>query len=75
MAESFVAAYRNYFCDGQGRAVIGPSPALIEKERNEYRFVVLIKTDALAPVREFLYEQDVHLNNNIAIDIDPAVIF
>ena len=33
--------------------VIGPSPALIERERDEYRYVVLIKTDRLADVQAF----------------------
>ena len=55
--------------------VIGPSPALIEKERGAYRFIVLIKTDALADVRVFLRNQGIHLRDDIAIDIDPVAIF
>ena len=75
LAEQFVAAFRNNFSAEKGRSVIGPSPALIEKERNEYRFVVIIKTDALEPVRDFLRKQDVHLNHQITVDVDPITIF
>ena len=75
LAERFVAAFRNNFSAEKGRSVIGPSPALIEKERNEYRYVVLIKTDALEPVRDFLRKQDVHLNHQITVDVDPITIF
>ncbi|EKU71363.1 primosomal protein N' [Selenomonas sp. F0473] len=74
-AENFASACRRQFGAAKGRAVIGPSPALIEKERSAYRFIVLIKTDELAPVREFLREKELHLRNDVAIDIDPMAIF
>ena len=59
----------------QDCTIIGPSPALIERERGVYRFIVLIKTGVLASVQEFLREQGVHLRDDIAIDIDPIAIF
>ena len=74
-ARNFVAAAQTAFAGRQGCAVIGPSPALIERERGIYRFIVLIKTDALAEVQTFLREQRVHLRDDIAIDIDPVTIF
>ena len=74
-ARNFVAAAQTAFAGRQGCAVIGPSPALIERERGIYRFIVLIKTDALAEVQTFLREQGVHLRDDIAIDIDPVTIF
>ena len=69
-----VTAVRQAFADGTCR-VIGPSPALIEREGKEYRFVVLIKTDALVCIQEFLRAQGFHLRNDAAIDIDPVTIF
>ena len=74
-AQSFVTAAQKD-CAGQARCpVIGPSPALIARERNEYRFIVLIKTDALADIQMYLRRQGIHLRNDVAIDIDPIVIF
>ena len=74
-AQSFVTAAQKE-CAGQaGCSVIGPSPALIARERNEYRFIVLIKTDALADIQMYLRRQGIHLRNDVAIDIDPIVIF
>ena len=55
--------------------MIGPSPALIARERNEYRFIVLIKTDALADIQMYLRRQGIHLRDDVAIDIDPITIF
>ena len=74
-ANAFVVAFRNVFSEQNGCAAIGPSPALIERERGSYRFVVLIKTDALADVQSFLRTQGVHLRDDIAIDMDPIAIF
>ena len=74
-AQTFAACVQNAFAGVQGIAVIGPSPALIERERGAYRFIVLIKTDALAVVQNFLRSHGLHLRDDIAIDIDPIVIF
>ena len=74
-AQTFAACVQNAFAGVQGIAVIGPSPALIERERGVYRFIVLIKTDALAVVQNFLRSHGLHLRDDIAIDIDPIVIF
>ena len=74
-ANTFAASFQDTFAGRAGCMVIGPSPALIEKERGAYRFIVLIKTDALADVRVFLRNQGIHLRDDIAIDIDPVAIF
>ena len=74
-ANTFAASFQNTFAGRAGCMVIGPSPALIEKERGAYRFIVLIKTDALAEIQEFLRERSIHLRDDIAIDMDPVVIF
>ncbi len=74
-ANTFAASFQNTFAGRAGCMVIGPSPALIEKERGAYRFIVLIKTDALAEIQAFLRERSIHLRDDIAIDMDPVVIF
>ena len=74
-ANAFVTAFRSAFAAEQGCMAIGPSPALIERERGRYRFVVLIKTAALADVQEYLRAHDIHLRDDVAIDIDPTAIF
>ena len=74
-ANTFAASFQDTFAGRAGCMMIGPSPALIEKERGAYRFIVLIKTDALADVRVFLRNQGIHLRDDIAIDMDPVVIF
>ena len=74
-ANAFVTAFRSAFAKEQDCMVIGPSPALIERERGVYRFIVLIKTAALADVQSHLRAHAIHLRDDIAIDIDPITIF
>ena len=74
-ASALIASFQTKFKDVPGRVALGPSPALIARERGVYRFVVLIKTDVLQPVQAFLREQGFHLRNDAAIDIDPMTIF
>ena len=74
-AQSFVTDIQTAFAGQRGCMVIGPSPALIERERSEYRFIVLIKTDRLADVQAYLRVQELHLREDVAIDIDPITIF
>ena len=74
-ANAFVTAFRSAFAKEQDCMVIGPSPALIERERGVYRFIVLIKTAALADVQAHLRAHAIHLRDDIAIDIDPITIF
>ncbi len=74
-ANAFVRAFRSAFAKEQDCMLIGPSPALIERERGAYRFIVLIKTDGLAVVQNFLRTRGLHLRDDVAIDIDPTAIF
>ena len=74
-ANAFVTAFRSAFAKEQDCMLIGPSPALIEWERGAYRFIVLIKTDGLAVVQNFLRTRGLHLRDDVAIDIDPTAIF
>ena len=74
-ANAFVTAFRSAFAKEQDCMLIGPSPALIERERGVYRFIVLIKTAALADVQAHLRAHAIHLRDDVAIDIDPTAIF
>ncbi|MCR5833882.1 MAG: primosomal protein N' [Selenomonadaceae bacterium] len=52
--------------------IFGPIPAAIAQLRDMFRFTVLIKTDNLSVVRRFLREHELHLRDDIQIDIDPT---
>ena len=69
-----VRAFEESFRGSKSHMIIGPSPAVIAKFRNIYRFVVLIKTADLPAVQEFLREQKLHLRTEVAIDIDPITM-
>ena len=51
--------------------ILGPIPADIENLRGEFRFAVLIKTEALEIVRGFLRFHNLHISPEVQIDIDP----
>lgn len=82
-ARAFIDRFREVFksqAEEKGRMlqqnqIIGPSPAMVACFRGTYRFVVLIKTRTLAKVQEFLREEGLHLQTNVAIDIDPITMF
>ena len=69
-----VRAFEESFRGSKSHMIIGPSPAVIAKFRNIYRFVVLIKTADLPAVQEFLREQKLHLRTEVVIDIDPITM-
>lgn len=73
-AKIFVDKFRENFKESQNKA-IGPSPALIANLRGTYRFVVLIKAYDLKAVNEFLRTKNLNTNRNVAIDIDPIMMF
>ncbi len=79
-ASSFVQAFQQRFPLAAGaplgappttNVAIGPAPAVIARFRGVYRFVVLIKAVQLSDVQAFLREQKLHLDTDVAIDIDP----
>ena len=74
MGRQLVKAFEERFPGERRHVIVGPSPAVIAKFRNIYRFVVLIKTADLPAVQEFLREQKLHLRTEVAIDIDPITM-
>jgi primosomal protein N' (replication factor Y) len=74
MGRRLVKTFEERFPGDRRQVIVGPSPAVIAKFRNIYRFVVLIKTADLPAVQEFLREQKLHLRTEVAIDIDPITM-
>ena len=54
--------------------IMGPAAAMIARLRDEYRFVLLIKTNDLDRVRAFLRVHGLHQRDDVTIDIDPIMI-
>lgn len=52
--------------------ILGPIPAAVANYRGVFRFAVLIKTENLSEVRNFLRRHDLQKNINVQIDIDPT---
>ena len=52
--------------------ILGPIPARIEKLKDIFRFVLLIKTSDLNFVRKFLHSLNLQKMTNVQIDIDPT---
>ena len=75
-AQKLIRVFRTRFPKGreEGEEIIGPAPALIAKLRDIYRFVVLIKTAHIEAVQSLLREQNLHLDTQVTIDIDPVKI-
>ena len=51
--------------------ILGPIPAMIANLRGVFRFAVLIKTEDLAAVKNFMFRHNLQRRNDIQIDIDP----
>lgn len=51
--------------------IFGAIPAAIANLRGVYRFVLLIKSNDLSAVRNFLKAHDLHKRDDVQIDIDP----
>ena len=51
------------------------APAIISKYKDIYRFVILIKTSNLPAVRRFIQKHNLHIRDDITIDIDPVSMF
>ncbi|MBQ9487973.1 MAG: primosomal protein N' [Selenomonadaceae bacterium] len=73
-AEFFVSEFKAEFNFDAARTEIeGPIPAMIAKLREVFRFAVLIKTEDLDAVREFLRKKNLHVFDSVQIDIDPLI--
>ncbi len=57
--------------NGRRQQLIGPSPAMIAKFRDTYRFCLLIKTEDVHEASIFLRNEGLHLEPSVAIDVDP----
>lgn len=71
LAEKFKYEIEHYFSGNDNIKIMGPAPALISKFKNIYRFNLLIKTNDLTVVNEFLRRKNVDTDNNITIDVNP----
>lgn len=49
----------------------GPAAPFIAFAREQYRFCLLIKTKNLAPIQNFLRQENLHIRSDVWIDIDP----
>lgn len=53
--------------------ILGPIPAMIEKYKDIFRFVLLIKTSDLDFVRKFLHSLNLQKMSAVQIDFDPIM--
>ncbi|MBO6304926.1 MAG: primosomal protein N' [Selenomonadaceae bacterium] len=74
-AKKFIEKFKAYFNENDGNNAIGPAPALIANLRGIYRFVVLIKAKDLKKASEFLKSENMRALRDVAIDIDPIIMF
>lgn len=72
-AEFFVNEFKAEFVGAARTEIEGPIPAMIAKLRDVFRFAVLIKTEDLDAVREFLRKKNLHVFDSVQIDIDPLI--
>ena len=76
-AKNFAKEIRNAFKNEviknspKRQKIFGPIPAAIANLRGVYRFVLLIKSENLPGVRNFLLTHDLHRRDDVQIDIDP----
>ena len=54
---------------------MGPTPAIVAQYKGIYRFIVIIKTMELDKVLDFLRRHNLHIRDDITIDIDPTAMF
>ena len=72
-AKEIRAAFRAEFAKNSSacQQILGPIPAAIANLRGVYRFVLLIKSEDLSGVRNFLRTHNLHKREDVQIDIDP----
>ncbi len=71
IAQELAEKFRQVFINQAGEQIIGPAPAMIANFRGVYRFNLLIKTQDLTQMRAFLRQNEIHLRNDIMVDINP----
>ncbi|MGP1365766.1 MAG: replication restart helicase PriA [Schwartzia sp. (in: firmicutes)] len=70
MKEKFVAAFSGEPC----RQILGPAPAVVAHFKGVYRFTLLIKTDDLTVMQDFLRQAQMERRTDVLIDIDPILL-
>ncbi len=73
-AKKIVVAFKSEVIETSNvrQEIFGPIPAMIAKLRDEFRFVVLIKSNDLAAVKNFLRKHNLNILPEVVIDIDPT---
>ena len=74
-AQEVVRILNEEFLSNDDTETMGPVPAIIAKYKDIYRFIVIIKTLKLNKVLDFLRSHQLHIRDDIAIDIDPTAMF
>lgn len=71
MAIDLRDAYQVVFGDSTIYQAVGPAPAMMSCLRGVYRYVLLLKTGDIWGVLDFLRQQGMAGNMQVAVDIDP----
>ena len=71
MAIDLRDAYQAVFGDSAVYQAVGPAPAMMSCLRGVYRYVLLLKTGDIWGVLDFLRQQGIAGNMQVAVDIDP----
>ena len=71
MAIDLRDAYQAVFGDSAVYQAVGPAPAMMFCLRGVYRYVLLLKTGDIWGVLDFLRQQGMAGNMQVAVDIDP----
>lgn len=70
-AQEIKRQFTNFFKNNDKIRLMGPAPAIIANFRGIYRFNLLLKTDNLDVVREFLRRLSIDKDTNVSIDVNP----
>ena len=71
MAIDLGDAYQAVFVESAVYQVVGPAPAMMSCLRGVYRYVLLLETGDIWGVLDFLRQQGIADNMQVAVDIDP----
>ena len=70
-AQNLKKLIKDKFQDNKNIIVMGPAPSLIANFKGMYRFNLLLKTNDLDTLRNYLRECKVDIDKNITVDINP----
>ena len=69
-ANALINALKARFTSDQ-QQILGPVPSSIPKLREQYRFIILIKSTAVDEIKTFLKSSKLYLRMDITIDVNP----